>query len=336
MVALLSLLAYATVPLLAIQSTLSGRYYTRRVAYVVTMSICGLSGLIYAVGMVPTGSRYNLHWMVARTFFYVAGPLFGLKIEIEGEEYLRDQKDGGALPAILMANHQSMLDIFPVGRTMPKRGSILSKKSIQYSPLGPFMMLSGAVFIDRGNSASALKSLDQAVATMKSKRLSLWLFPEGTRHCEEQPTMLPFKKGGFHLAIQAGFPIVPIVFENYWRLYHKDVFDSGVIRVKVLPPVPTTGLTTADIPDLMARVREQMLTTLIDISVKVPSTTVGEEHPEKPIVSAMPDDAVIDAANAPKGAMPTVAGASVPSLTSSSGTETETEDEDTVLVDRPT
>ncbi|KAJ7062913.1 hypothetical protein C8F01DRAFT_1251712 [Mycena amicta] len=346
MAALLSLLAYASVPLFALQFTTRGRYYIRRAVYIVSMSLCGMSGLVYAVPMSLVGQRYSVHWAVARTFYYVAGTILGLRVEIEGAEYLLDSADGGALPAIVMANHQSMLDIFPVGICMPKQTSIMSKKSLQYSPLGPFMMLSGAVFIDRGNSSRALRSLDAAVDLMRSKRLSLWIFPEGTRHSTESPSLLPFKKGGFHLAMQAGFPIVPLVVENYWHLYNTEVFDSGVIRVRVLPPVPTTGMTAADIPDLTARVREQMLAALIDISRKVPSSSTQPPSQEDKISAtvtaqtrAIPDDAVIDAANAPKDALPTVPVASRESLTTrstGSGGDTETEDEDMVLVGRPT
>lgn len=58
------------------------------------------------------------------------------------------------------------------------------------------------------------------------------MFPEGTRTTFETPNMLPFKKGAFHLAIQAGVPIVPVVCENYWRLYRSGVFQPGELKVK--------------------------------------------------------------------------------------------------------
>lgn len=108
----------------------------------------------------------------------------------------------------------------------------MSKKSLQFTPLGPFMTMSGAIFIDRGNSTHALKSLDVAGNMMRSLRVSLWMYPEGTRHSSEVPELLPFKKGGFHLAVQSGLPIIPVVVENYWRLYHKDVFESGVMHAR--------------------------------------------------------------------------------------------------------
>ena len=117
-------------------------------------------------------------------------------------------------------------------RLMPKQTSIMSKKSLQFTPLGPFMTLSGAIFIDRSNSTDAVRSLNAAGQQMKRLGTSLWMFPEGTRHSQEIPDLLPFKKGGFHLAVQAGIPIVPIVTENYWGIYRKNVFGEGRIKVR--------------------------------------------------------------------------------------------------------
>lgn len=113
------------------------------------------------------------------------------------------------------------------------------KKELQWVPfLGQFLSLSGAIFVDRGNNAKAVRSLTAAGETMKSRDLSLWLFAEGTRSMREYHDMLPFKKGAFHIAIRAGVPIVPIVVENYWRLYRKDVFESGTIKVKGTTNIP--------------------------------------------------------------------------------------------------
>lgn len=68
--------------------------------------------------------------------------------------------------------------------------------------------------------------------TMRAKEMSLWLFPEGTRSMREHHDMLPFKMGAFHIAIQAGAPVVPVVCENYWRLYRKGVFETGTLKLR--------------------------------------------------------------------------------------------------------
>ena len=95
--------------------------------------------------------------------------------------------------------------------------------------------LAGAVFVDRGNNARAARSLTAAGEIMKERHSSLWLFPEGTRSMRPHSDMLPFKKGAFHLAVQAGVPIVPVVVANYSHiLYLQDfTFRSGTVPVKV-------------------------------------------------------------------------------------------------------
>ena len=189
----------------------------------------------------------------------------------------------------------------------------MAKRELQWSPLGPWMYMSGAIFIDRGNSTNAHQSLEAAGEEMKREGISLMMYPEGTRHNEEMPTLLPFKKGAFHLAIQAGLPVTPIVCENYWRLYHKGVFGTGVIKVRgqspllplvprnslsaaVLPPTCTTGLTVADVADLTTRTREQMLVALRDISAKVESK--ADEGPED-LPDSMPEPPSIGMSSGP-------------------------------------
>lgn len=95
------------------------------------------------------------------------------------------------------------------------------------------MALSKSVFIDRANRASARTTFDGAANTMRQERQSVFIFPEGTRSYAEKPDMLPFKKGAFHLAIQAQVPIVPVVVANYSDVLNlkKKMFNKGVIDV---------------------------------------------------------------------------------------------------------
>lgn len=116
---------------------------------------------------------------------------------------------------------------------MPKQTSMMAKKQLKWMPLlGQFMTLSGAVFVDRGNNAKAIESLTEAGKTMKARRTSIIVFPEGTRTNRETPDLRQFKKGGFHLAVQSGIPIIPVVCQHYYHLYHKGVFGSGTLKIK--------------------------------------------------------------------------------------------------------
>ena len=128
---------------------------------------------------------------------------------------------------------------------------------------------------------------------MRAERQSVYIFPEGTRSYFEKPDMLPFKKGAFHLAVQAQVPIVPIVVANYSHVlsFKRMTFASGNIPVKgmivtylqdsrqrrdhlrnanqmtVLAPIDTKGLTTDDVADLTDRVRDQMMIELQTLTV---------------------------------------------------------------------
>jgi len=104
------------------------------------------------------------------------------------------------------------------------------------------------------------------------------MFPEGTRFLSKEPDMLPLKKGGFHLAVNAGIPIIPIVVENYWHIYRPGVFGSGIVKIRVLHPIPTTDLSSADVGTLATRVRDQMLDTLRDLYAKSDSEQSEGSH----------------------------------------------------------
>jgi lysophosphatidate acyltransferase len=319
-------------------------FYLRVAIYVTCLSVVGTASIFIALVMAITGRKYDVNAVVAFTFYYIASRALNITIEVEGEEYLQTR------PAVMVGNHQSMLDIIWLGRMFPLQASIMAKKSIQWNPvLGPFMMLSGTVFVDRGNSAKAQRSLQVAGEGMKARRTSLFIFAEGTRHSEEAPNLLPFKKGAFHLAVKGGIPIIPVVCENYWRLYHKGVFGFGTIKIKILPPVPTTDLTADAVSALADRVRDQMLTTLREISIRVPSSEL-EQSPGP----AEPDSGLADRATPTPFTSGDVSGVEVPNEVvtppkyetvsttvsqlpkegSENGTETE-EDEGMVLVGRP-
>ncbi|RSH89433.1 1-acylglycerol-3-phosphate O-acyltransferase [Saitozyma podzolica] len=208
---------------------------------------------------------------------------------------LATAREGKGQSAVLLGNHQSFLDILYLGRIFPKRAAIMAKRELQWSPLlGQYLTLSGAVMVDRKNRKNAVAALEKAGDDMKKKGLSLWIFPEGTRSSSAEPKLLPFKKGAFHLAVQAQVPIVPVVCENYHRLFDgRTRMERGRLRIKVLPPIPTVGLTADDVHSLAESTQELMLQTLISISTPGPSQLrdsppTVEDH--KASISAPPQD----------------------------------------------
>ena len=154
-----------------------------------------------------------------------------------------------------VSNHESFVDILLISH-LPWEMKWLSKVEILRIPvLGWDMWLAGDVPVERGTARSAVKAMRRC-AEILAQRVSVIIFPEGTR----SPTgeMLPFKDGAFRLAIDAGVPILPLVVsgtgtalpKHGWR------FGRSNAEVRVLPPVETTGLTTADVGTLKQRVRE--------------------------------------------------------------------------------
>ena len=147
------------------------------------------------------------------------------------------------------------LDILMLGTVFPPYCSVTAKKSLRLMPfLGWFsglhlsncsrnitliglisiVALSGTVFIDRSNRSTAMAAFDGAAAHMQKDKQSVYIFPEGTRSYTSKPEMLPFKKGAFHLAVNAQVPIVPIVVANYSNVLHVQsrIFEAGSIPVK--------------------------------------------------------------------------------------------------------
>ena len=123
--------------------------------------------------------------------------------------------------------------------------------------------LADMAFVDRGNTAQAKAALAPAVARLR-EGISLVMAPEGTRSAT--PALGPFKKGAFHVAMQAGVPIVPIVIRNAGELMWRgaSTIREGTVQVTVLPPVPTDGWTVEDLPKHVEEMRERYLETLAE------------------------------------------------------------------------
>ncbi|MGN8276118.1 lysophospholipid acyltransferase family protein [Pseudomonas sp. SMV71] len=175
---------------------------------------------------------------------------------------LRVKADVGTLQnmpdnCVVIANHQSNYDLFVFGNVVPRRTVCIGKKSLKWVPLfGQLFWLSGNVLIDRGNAIKARRSMLTTTHTLQHEDTSIWVFPEGTRNLGGE--LLPFKKGAFQMAIAAGVPIVPVCASNYIKHMRLNRWRSGDILIRSLPAIPTAGLTMDDMPQLMARCREQM------------------------------------------------------------------------------
>ena len=231
---LLWLLAYLVTVLVlyaaSIKFPLAG-FGARCLAGYASLIVCALYGVFASLILRLVGYQGLSQWTTARAFKFCMKYAAGVKFVIEDpDNYLNDTR-----PAVIIGNHQTELDVLMLACVFPKWCSVTAKKSLKNWPfLGWFMALSGTVFIDRANSSSARNAMSGAAKEIKGAKQSVYMFPEGTRSYSKEPMLLPFKKGAFHLALQAGVPILPVVVANYADVLFVQgyKFRSGTILCK--------------------------------------------------------------------------------------------------------
>ncbi len=177
--------------------------------------------------------------------------LAGVQLNIVGEENVWAQR-----PAVFIFNHQSGIDPMVVGAILKRDFTGVAKKELLSNPLiGPAGYLMGAAFVERGNTDQAKKALAPVVEKLKSGT-SIIISPEGTR--SPTPTPGPFKKGAFHMALQAGVPIVPIIIRNAGEIMWRDAMfaNAGTIDVAVLPPIDVSSWTAETMDAHVAKLRD--------------------------------------------------------------------------------
>jgi 1-acyl-sn-glycerol-3-phosphate acyltransferase len=161
-------------------------------------------------------------------------------------------------PYVVVSNHESFADILLISH-LPWEMKWLSKAELFRVPvLGWLMQLAGDIPVKRGFGPSAVEAMAKCKEVLADK-VSVMIFPEGTRSATSE--LLPFKDGAFRLAIDAGVPILPLALHGTGTALpkHDWRFGRSTAVVKVLEPVETAGLTTADIPALKERVRNMIV-----------------------------------------------------------------------------
>jgi putative phosphoserine phosphatase/1-acylglycerol-3-phosphate O-acyltransferase len=205
-----------------------------------------------------TGSKRDAMNFSLSVFADTASALIGLNLEIKGEHHLWSDR-----PAVFVFNHQSNVDMVIIARLLRRDISGVGKKEIRDIPLiGRVLEFSGVVLIDRHDSEKAIETMNTLVDTMRIEGKSVCMSPEGTRSIT--PKLAPFKKGAFHLAMQAGVPIVPIVIQNSSDIMPKGdmIYRPATIKVEVLPPVSTDNWSVETIEEHVDSVRDMYLRTL--------------------------------------------------------------------------
>jgi HAD superfamily hydrolase (TIGR01490 family) len=240
-------------------------------------TVAGVSGLLggFAAGVAVgalSGSRREAVDLGITLGGELGSVLAGVRLDVDGVEHLSTR------PAVFLFNHQSQLDVLLLAKLLRRGFTAVAKKGLENTPgFGLAFRLADVAFIDRGNSDQARRALEPAVQRLQDG-LSLVIAPEGTRSAT--PSLGPFKKGAFHVAMQAGVPIVPIVLRNAGELMWRGAttIQSGTVQVRVLPPIPTDGWTVDELDDRVAEIREQYAETLANWSGRERHPVLATEH----------------------------------------------------------
>lgn len=179
---------------------------------------------------------------------------------MSGPEHLWDSR-----PCVFVFNHQSKLDPIVLVKLLRSGFTGIAKAEAKKVPgFGQFFQLAGVAFVERGDMRQARRALEPAVAKVRDEGISLVIAPEGTR--SPTPRLGRFKKGAFHIAMQAGAPMVPIVLRNVGEVMWRgaQTLSPGTVEVAALPALDTSGWRRETIDEHVSEVRELFLRTLAD------------------------------------------------------------------------
>ena len=242
-------------------STTARRNFIRRLHYWWSLFVAGALLGILGPPILLFSWLVNKHDLVYPVASFGARwwlRLSGVRIKVRGLELL-DPKQ----PYVFVSNHRSYLDTAAIFVYTGRRIGVLAKKELLKVPvLGVGMGFVNVMAIDRTNRESAIRTTEAAAKRIQSG-VSFAVFVEGTR--AKPGELLPFKKGAFYMARQAGVPVVPVAIKNSDVLMGKGTGEArgGTIEMVLMSPVETVNVSTDDdmnqfISDVRAKIAAEL------------------------------------------------------------------------------
>lgn len=239
------------------QSDLSISEYLRSIAAVIVFFLIFLiatpiilSLLILSFGKATNFIIESMAPLMVRPVLWISGISFDIKLHADKITH----------PAVFIINHSSTLDVLTILALGLPRVRFVAKWEFQYNPI--FLLLgrlTGQIFIKRERSEEAIERLKKTYRRIRENDLSVLMAPEGSR---KHPGIIgPFKKGPFRMAMDLGYPIVPIYFEGNRELSSGDMLmtKSGQLTAHIHKPIDVSNWSLDTLEENIIKVRERYL-----------------------------------------------------------------------------
>jgi 1-acyl-sn-glycerol-3-phosphate acyltransferase len=209
-------------------------------------------------------------WALATTRIWAGGVLAtsGVRLTVFGRSGLAPEAS-----CVYLANHQSLFDIPTLLRAIPGPFRFVAKQSLFRIPIfGSALAAAGFVSVDRADRTAARQSFAAAEQWLRDGE-SILVFPEGTR--SNGDTLLPFKRGGFLLALRTGLPIVPVGIRGTWSVQPRSRWSiqPGPAEVHFGKPIDVAEYGVRRKRELILRVRQELAT----LAAMSPGDETGED-----------------------------------------------------------
>ncbi|MEH7109446.1 MULTISPECIES: lysophospholipid acyltransferase family protein [Bacillaceae] len=207
---------------------------------------------------IPVSERDLLIHKVPKMWSRTIMKITGSRVSVEGQEFIPDG------PVVFVANHEGDFDVPSLLGYINKPFGFVSKMEVMKVPiLSSWMEVMNCIFLDRRNRRQAVNSIREGAAMLKRGH-SILIFPEGTR--SKGGPISPFKTGSFHLAKDAGVPIVPISIKGTSDVFEKNnrFIRPATITITIGQPINPQVYANLDLKELAENVRQIVIRNLDD------------------------------------------------------------------------
>lgn len=214
----------------------------------------GVPGIVLALLLPGKALKGRAFLWISKIYSRIALFFLGVKVECRGLENIDVRK-----AYVFMSNHASHADSPALAAVIPHPLHWVFKKELSRIPVFGWVLLAcGQIMVDRSDPEMSKAALRAALSGLAGNN-SVMIYPEGTRSRDGR--LQPLKKGGFRMALDAGLPIVPVRVSGTREIVAADSLRirPGTVLVELFPPISTAEKDFAELPHLMDRVREAML-----------------------------------------------------------------------------